>query len=85
MNYELLNLRNLPSWYIVMKNLYYLVCSPTSKCKEGKGHCNIDNDCKEGLKCGRKNCIKDDSKNCCYRPNGEFFKNFGYEMDKIIN
>ena len=48
----------------------HLVCSPTSKCEEGKGHCSFDEDCKEGLKCGIKNCIKDDSKNCCYRTNG---------------
>ena len=50
----------------------HLVCSPTSKCKEGKGHCSVDNDCKDGLRCGRKNCIQDNSKNCCYKPDGNY-------------
>ena len=50
----------------------FLVCSPTSKCKEGKGHCSVDEDCQDGLKCGRKNCIQDNSKNCCYKSDGKY-------------
>ena len=56
-----------------VNHLHYLVCSPTSKCSEGKGHCNVDADCSDGLRCGRKNCIKDELQNCCYRPIGKCF------------
>ena len=62
------------------------VCSPTSKCNENKGHCSSDEDCKDGLKCGRKNCIRNKSRNCCYRPDGKhtpftfYFKNDKKEL-----
>lgn len=46
------------------------MCSPTSKCKDGDGHCNMDDHCQEGLKCGRRNCLFNDSENCCYTPDG---------------
>ena len=47
-----------------------LVCSPTSKCKNGQGHCSIDSDCREGLKCGSRNCNSRGPVNCCYKPEG---------------
>ena len=33
-------------------------CTPQNKCNEHEGHCMSDEDCKEDLICGRKNCKK---------------------------
>ena len=55
----------------ILRPICRSVCSPTSKCNKGMGHCSTDEDCKEDLRCGRKNCIKSESKNCCYRPDGK--------------
>ena len=49
-------------------------CTPTNLCDVDEGDCDSDSDCKEGLKCGSRNCktksglqwdVKDD---CCYEP-----------------
>ena len=49
-------------------------CTPKNKCGIDEGDCDSDNDCEEGLKCGRDNCPdktgnewnKEDD--CCYKP-----------------
>ena len=33
-------------------------CTPENKCREHEGHCASDEDCKEDLICGTKNCKK---------------------------
>ena len=46
-------------------------CSTNNKCSEGRGDCDDDNECKEGLKCGLDNCGKDfptSGYDCCYDP-----------------
>ena len=51
-------------------------CTPTHKCGEDDGDCDIDADCKVGLKCGEDNCSQksdmkwDKTDDCCYRESG---------------
>ena len=33
-------------------------CNHNYPCDEGEGHCEIDNQCKDGLICGKNNCDK---------------------------
>ena len=44
-------------------------CNPYNKCGEN-GMCNKKEDCKEGLKCGKRNCMNGMGfkKDCCYDP-----------------
>ena len=35
-----------------------ICCSSKQKCNEDEGHCVSDDDCKQGLKCGKNNCRK---------------------------
>ena len=43
-------------------------CSNNGPCQAGEGSCRRDNDCAEGLKCGKRNCEKPFGwwENCCY-------------------
>ena len=52
-----------------------ICCKINGPCELGQGHCNSDNECADGLLCGRNNCKKDFSNeytlwsnhhNCCY-------------------
>ena len=54
-------------------------CTSINPCGEGEGDCDEESDCKEGLKCGNKNCrsmhggdhgISEDY-DCCYNPNDD--------------
>ena len=44
-------------------------CNSSNPCTVGQGHCNSDDDCYGGLKCGRKNCNSPfpSNANCCYQ------------------
>ena len=54
-------------------------CTTTNKCGKDEGDCDNDSDCKEGLKCGRKNCSQkyglqwDRFDDCCYKPGKKLF------------
>ena len=43
-------------------------CAPSSKCEDGKGDCDRDNECQNGLVCGTDNCQGNEyepSDDCC--------------------
>ena len=47
---------------------YHNCCHKDYPCGENEGHCDNDSDCKDGLRCGVRNCGKDwpdSSWNCC--------------------
>ena len=48
-------------------------CNSSNPCSLGKGHCESDEDCYGGLKCGRKNCNLPfpSNANCCYQSNSK--------------
>ena len=54
-------------------------CTDGSKCNEMEGDCDSDSQCRDGLKCGTDNCMKngksggdwESDDDCCYNPNGE--------------
>ena len=50
-------------------------CRKNGPCDVGEGHCRSDDECADGLQCGRRNCKKDFSDdntwwsrghNCCF-------------------
>ena len=49
-------------------------CSSDDKCGVDEGDCDKDEDCQDGLICGKNNCSNksgeewDDSDDCCYAP-----------------
>ena len=46
-------------------------CSSSHKCDENQGDCDVDSDCKSGLKCGLDNChqgFPSSGYDCCYKP-----------------
>ena len=59
------------------------MCSTSSKCKEGDGHCSVDEDCAVGLKCGKRNCVEkmNGITNCCYLPDGRYRKKLFHCME----
>ena len=71
-------------------NICTTVCSSSSKCKSGAGPCNTDDECREGLRCGTRNCPKLSDQNCCYKPNGNNINYFyciieSYKLSKDHN
>ena len=62
-----------------------MCCKTNGPCEWGQGHCNSDNECANGLLCGRNNCKKDFSNehtrwsnhdDCCYGKLEKFRKVF---------
>ena len=47
-------------------------CTELSQCDAGEGYCNSDDQCKENLICGKRNCIGSNFNwprgNCCTEP-----------------
>ena len=64
-------------------NICTTVCSSSSKCKSGAGPCNTDDECREGLRCGTRNCPKLSDQNCCYKPNGNNINYFYCIIEKL--
>lgn len=49
-------------------------CTTENPCEEDRGDCDVDSDCKIGLRCGENNCKRktglqwDVTDDCCYSP-----------------
>lgn len=48
-------------------------CKDTKSCDVGQGDCDTHDECLDGLKCGRNNCLRDfkwggTSTDCCFKP-----------------
>ena len=54
-------------------------CNNTNKCGEDEGSCNSNEDCKDGLVCGKQNCKYnsgfewDSTDNCCTKLKGNTY------------
>ena len=63
-------------------------CNESNKCEEDEGDCDSDQDCKDGLICGSKNCNYDSgfewdsSDDCCTKLKGK--KYFIISSMKVI-